>query len=77
MKLWVAPDEWWPVLSVEDHTSIYDDWAEFTSEEIADLLRVEREFNAWQARLAERIGKTPTSFILVHSDVPGAEDNDG
>jgi len=67
-RLYIAPDEWWPVATLS--RDVYrDDYAvDFTADEVADLLRLESEFNKWQAEIARRIGIEPTTFKIVNMD---------
>ena len=75
MATWTLyPGEWYPVLQVNRYRQgnpNKDKEAEFTDDEIADLLELEAAFNGWQRRIAERFGLPldhPTQFELVYED---------
>jgi hypothetical protein len=51
------PNEWYPVLEIHAYEND-EERATFTAEEIADIKRVEAEFNRVQKLIADRFGKT-------------------
>jgi hypothetical protein len=75
MAKWTLfPDEWYPVLQVNRYREGNPDGAreaEFTDDEIADLIELEVQFNYLQKQIAERFGLPldhPTQFTLVYED---------
>jgi hypothetical protein len=52
MKRFLCYTEWYPVYSLRVDGGTES--REFTEEELADLARVEREFQVWQHKLVER-----------------------
>jgi hypothetical protein len=63
-------DEWWPVitLAADGGTNFFEvDRAEFTEEELAEIHQLERDFDKWQIKMAERFKvEVPSSgqFLL-------------
>jgi hypothetical protein len=66
MKFSLYPDEWWPVLTLSHYEECEECEVEFSTDEIADLRRVEREFAAWQKKLGERFDEDSKQFVLVY-----------
>ena len=55
MSKWgMYPGEWYPVFELDDEPPEDCRPVEFTDAELADLKRVEDEFNAWQRKIAKR-----------------------
>lgn len=72
MAKWTLhPDEWYPVLQVNRYGAgnSYDTReAEFTDDEICDMVELEVKFNSMQRKIAERFGLPCSEFTLVYED---------
>jgi hypothetical protein len=73
-KWYKDEEEWYPVLMLvgrEMWPGCYGQPREFTDDEIADLRRVEKEFNEWQKKIGERFSKphfSDSPFTLVSEE---------
>jgi len=59
-KWYVDQEEWYPVFTLKDKEiwpGCFGQPVEFTDDEIADYLRVQKEFDAWQKKIGERSGR--------------------
>ncbi len=73
MKLHLAPDEWYPVVTLRQQPYNEDEFApvELIEAEIAELLALEATFHKWQVELYRRARKDgadtvrPYQFQLV------------
>lgn len=64
----IAQEEWNPLTLYAGGEGDTSATAEFTDEELADLVRVQREFQEWQRKIAERFKYEypfhPNDFVL-------------
>lgn len=52
-KKYLMADEWYPVCTLIDEDAS-NGQAEFTEDELADIRRIDREWNDWQSKIRER-----------------------
>jgi len=67
-------EEWWPVIRLNKDSDEENFFgvakAEFTDEELSEIHQLERDFEKWQIKMAERFGVEPPTedFVLDEQD---------